>query len=60
MRRIPVNCSFVIIFNGVFEVQKTSKKALLLTEIGLFETDDSEFTMMALTMLRCTTAFTGS
>jgi hypothetical protein len=60
MHRFLVNCAVAFIFNRGFEVQKTGKKALLLTEIGLFETGDSKFTLMLLTMPRRTTAFTGS
>jgi hypothetical protein len=60
MHRSWVNRAFAFIFNRGFEVQKTGKKAVLLTETGLFETGDSKFTIIVLTMPRCTTAFTGS
>jgi hypothetical protein len=47
------------IFNLSFESRKLAKIEHLLTEIGLFETRDSELTTFALTMPRRLRGFTG-
>jgi hypothetical protein len=46
-----VNLRFAHIFNRVFEVPESAKKAQNLTENGLFETRGFAFTMAALDAL---------
>jgi hypothetical protein len=45
-----VNWEVADIFNRVFEVQKTAKKAVFLTENRVFETRVLAFTISALSM----------
>jgi hypothetical protein len=52
MHRFTVNIKTASIFNRVFEVQKSAKKAEILTKSRAFGTELFAFTISALTMTR--------